>query len=300
MHASSQRLHVSPLSGAPLRGAVTVPGDKSIGHRAVLLGALGDGETVLRGLSDGEDNQRTVAVFAALGIPISREPGVLRLRGRGLRGLTQSTADLDCGNSGTSIRLLSGLLAAQPFASRMTGDPYLSARPMLRVVAPLRAMGAVIDGQPGKKAGDVYPPLQISACPPAGLRALRYESPIASAQVKSALLLAGLYADGETEVIEPTRSRDHSERMLRALGVPLRTFDLPDGRQVTFEDALGTSWEPYELGAVVPVKYDPGDPEDARIVDSSFRASGGNAVFLLFGGAFSLIGLLCVVFGLVL
>lgn len=283
MHTSSQRFLVSPLRG-PLQGELRVPGDKSIGHRAVLLGALGRGVTTLRGLSGGEDNQRTVAVFEALGVPVRREGEVLRIgdaaRGPGRARLAPPTVDLDCGNSGTSIRLLCGVLAAQGFHCRLTGDPYLSARPMRRVVDPLRQMGAQLGGAEGKKPGEVYPPLVINpqlapgeeGAPPR-LQGLRYKSPIASAQVKSALLLAGLYAEGDTEIIEPTRSRDHSERMLQALGVPLCTFDEPDGAAGCRLETAGFSRElpPFTLTI-------PGDLSSAAFLLGAALLSPGSEV----------------------
>jgi 3-phosphoshikimate 1-carboxyvinyltransferase len=218
-----------------LAGDCTVPGDKSIGHRAVMFAAVADGHAQVRGLSGGEDNLRTVAVLRALGVPIeSRGPGALAVSGVGLRGLRQASGDLDCGNSGTSIRLFSGLLAPQRFESRLRGDKYLHARPMMRVVSPLRQMGARIDGQTGAKPGEVYPPLLVG--PAQSLRGISYESKVASAQVKTAILLAGLSADGETVVREPELSRDHTERMLTAAGAPLHRS--PDGREVRI-DASG-------------------------------------------------------------
>ncbi len=154
-------------------------------------------------------------------------PAGWKIVGRGLHGLRAPVEDLDCGNSGTSIRLLAGVLAAQRFPSRLFGDRYLNARPMRRVVDPLTRMGAVLRGVAGKKPDDTYPPLSID--PAAGLHGIRHESRIASAQVKSAVLLCGLWAEGPTEVLEPARSRDHTERMLRSFGVPLSTSDGPEG-----------------------------------------------------------------------
>jgi 3-phosphoshikimate 1-carboxyvinyltransferase len=220
----------------PLVGECTVPGDKSIGHRAVMFAAIAGGQAQVRGLSGGEDNLRTIAVLRALGVPIeSRGPGALSISGVGLRGLRAASGDLDCGNSGTSIRLFSGLLAPQRFESRLRGDKYLHARPMMRVVSPLRQMGARIEGQEGTKigakAGEVYPPLLVG--PAESLRGITYESKVASAQVKTAILLAGLSAEGETVVREPELSRDHTERMLTAAGAPLRRSD--DGREVRIE-----------------------------------------------------------------
>jgi 3-phosphoshikimate 1-carboxyvinyltransferase len=228
-----KRLRVSGPARA-LAGETTVPGDKSIGHRAVIFGAISDGHVRVRGLSGGEDNRRTVGVFRALGVAIRDVgPGELEIDGVGLDGLRAAAGDLDCGNSGTSIRLLSGLLAGQPFRSQLVGDEYLHARPMKRVAEPLRQMGASIEGAAGKKPGEVYPPLLVGGA--GRLKGIAFSSPVASAQVKSAILLAGLYAEGPTSVSEPELSRDHTERILRSLGVPLRT----DGLTVTIDP---TGW----------------------------------------------------------
>jgi 3-phosphoshikimate 1-carboxyvinyltransferase len=220
----------------PLGGTCTVPGDKSIGHRAVMFAAIADGRAQVSGLSGGEDNLRTIGVLRALGVPIeSRGPGALTVTGVGLRGLRAASGDLDCGNSGTSIRLFSGLLAPQAFESRLRGDRYLHARPMMRVVGPLLQMGARIEGATGAKAGEVYPPLRVG--PSQTLRGIRYQSKVASAQVKTAILLAGLSAEGPTVVSEPELSRDHTERMLSAAGAPLARST--DGREVTLDP---TGW----------------------------------------------------------
>ncbi|GAB4206347.1 MAG: 3-phosphoshikimate 1-carboxyvinyltransferase [Sandaracinaceae bacterium] len=216
--------------GGPLRGSVTVPGDKSIGHRALLLAGLADGRSVIRGLSDGLDNAATAAALSAMGVEIVLEregegPGrTARVAGVGLEGLRMPERSIDCGNSGTTMRLLAGILAAQPFGVRLFGDASLSRRPMRRIVEPLRARGAHIAGVRGPKEGEHYAPLSIAPLVEGErLTALRYESPIASAQVKSCLLLSGLWADGPTTVYEPVLSRDHTERMMMALGVPLET-----------------------------------------------------------------------------
>jgi 3-phosphoshikimate 1-carboxyvinyltransferase len=216
----SEKLSVRGPARA-LAGELRVPGDKSIGHRAVIFAAIASGRAEVRGLSGGEDNLRTVAALKALGVSM-RElgPGALAIDGVGLDGLKAAGAPLDCGNSGTSIRLLSGLLASQSFVSRLSGDEYLHARPMMRVAEPLRQMGARVDGEAGKKPGEIYPPLTVGGA--AGrLRGITYRSKVASAQVKSAVLLAGLRADGPTCFVEPVTSRDHSERMLRHLGAPI-------------------------------------------------------------------------------
>ena len=204
-----------------LQGKMTVPGDKSISHRAIILGALGEGLTEISGCLRSEDCHRTLEVARAVGIRVE-EGEVLRIYGKGLHGLREPGDILDCGNSGTTIRLLPGVLAGQPFLSLLTGDVSLRRRPMDRIVVPLRRMGAEIWG----RAQHTLPPLAVRG---GRLHGLRYHSPVASAQVKSAILLAGLFAEGPTTVIEPSRSRDHTERMLRARGQMVETA----GREVT-------------------------------------------------------------------
>jgi 3-phosphoshikimate 1-carboxyvinyltransferase len=198
-----------------ISGGLSVPGDKSITHRGVILGALAEGETIVHGYLPSDDCLRTVAAFRAMGVQIDEDSGTLRVAGRGLRGLREPEDVLDLGNSGTSIRLLAGLLSGQPFFSVMTGDASLRSRPMRRVIDPLRQMGANISGCSGGERA----PLAIQGGP---LKGIRYALPVASAQVKSALLLAGLYAEGETDLSEPLPSRDHTERLFRHFGLPLR------------------------------------------------------------------------------
>ena len=206
----SLKYHLAP--GGALRGDLRVPGDKSISHRAIMLGSIAKGITEVEGFLEGEDALATMNAFRAMGVKIEGpEGGRVRVHGVGKHGLRAPQVALYCGNSGTSMRLLSGLLAGQGFAVRLTGDASLSQRPMNRVALPLREMGARIDTNEGGR-----PPLDIH--PVKGLRGIRYAMPVASAQVKSALLLAGLYAEGRTEVIEPAPTRDHSERMLSAFG----------------------------------------------------------------------------------
>jgi 3-phosphoshikimate 1-carboxyvinyltransferase len=206
-----------------IRGEISVPGDKSISHRAVLFGALASGKSRVRGFLDAEDTMRTVGMMRALGASIERvSPGELSLEGIGMRGLSEPTDVIDAGNSGTTIRIGAGLLAAQPFLTVVTGDPYLRIRPMARVVRPLTQMGASIWG----RDGDRFPPLCIRG---GSLKGIRYDMPVASAQVKSALLVAGLYADSPVTVAEPLPTRDHTERMLAAMGVKLSR----DARSVT-------------------------------------------------------------------
>ena len=220
-----KRYRVRP--GGPLRGSVSVPGDKSIGHRTLLFGALAEGTSTVRGLSQGLDNEATASALRAMGVKLEfavRDNGLrdARIEGVGLRGLQMPKGSIDCGNSGTTMRLLAGILAAQEFGVRLLGDASLSRRPMKRIVEPLRARGAHISGMKGAKEGEHYAPLSIAPLLQGErLTGLRFDSPIASAQVKSAVLLSGLYADGPTIVYEPTVSRDHTERMMLALGVPL-------------------------------------------------------------------------------
>ena len=198
--------------GGRLQGQIRVPGDKSISHRAIMLGAIAEGETAISGFLQGEDTLATLAAFRAMGVSIS-DPvaGQVRVQGVGLHGLQAPTQPLYLGNSGTSMRLLSGLLAGQAFAVTLTGDASLSKRPMRRVTDPLRLMGANIQTTPTGT-----PPLQLQGGQ--ALQGIEYTMPMASAQVKSCILLAGLYATGETRVIEPAPTRDHSERMLSGFG----------------------------------------------------------------------------------
>ncbi|HUS24514.1 MAG TPA: 3-phosphoshikimate 1-carboxyvinyltransferase [Candidatus Binatia bacterium] len=198
--------------GGALSGNVRVPGDKSISHRAVMLGAIAEGTTVVEGFLTGEDCLCTMKAFQAMGVRVEQAgPTALTIHGAGLHGLRGAGAPLDLGNSGTSMRLMAGLLSGQKFPSTLAGDASLSRRPMKRIVEPLLRMGARIESEGG------HAPLRIA--PPAALQGIAWESPVASAQVKSGLLLAGLYARGRTEVTEPGPSRDHSERMLQSFGV---------------------------------------------------------------------------------
>ncbi len=197
-----------------LRGTIAVPGDKSISHRAAMFNALADGDAEIHNFLTGEDCLSTLAVLGALGVASELDAGVLTVHGVGLDGLREAADVLDCGNSGTTIRLMSGLLAAQSFLSVLSGDASLRTRPMARIAEPLRLMGAQIDGRDGGRMA----PLTIRG---GSLRGVRYRTPVASAQTKSAILLAGLYAEGETIVEEPATSRDHSERMLGAMGADI-------------------------------------------------------------------------------
>ncbi|MFB2764478.1 bifunctional prephenate dehydrogenase/3-phosphoshikimate 1-carboxyvinyltransferase [Marinobacter shengliensis] len=198
--------------GGSVRGDIRVPGDKSMSHRSIMLGALAEGITEVKGFLEGEDSLATLQAFRDMGVTIEGpEDGFVRIHGVGMHGLQAPRGPLYLGNSGTAMRLFSGLLAAQPFDSELTGDASLSKRPMGRVADPLRAMGAVIDTAEGGR-----PPLRIRGGNP--LTGIHYEMPVASAQVKSCLLLAGLYAEGVTSVTEPAPTRDHTERMLEGFG----------------------------------------------------------------------------------
>ena len=211
MSGSNLSYQIQP--GGSLSGSVRVPGDKSISHRAVMLASLAQGVSEVRGFLTGEDCLCTMKAFRAMGVRIDQLGEThLRVHGVGLHGLREPAQALDLGNSGTSMRLMSGLLAAQAFPTTLIGDESLSRRPMRRIVDPLRQMGARIETTARNTA-----PLRIE--PAGGLQAITYRSPVASAQVKSGILLAGLYAAGRTEVFEPEASRDHTERMLRAFGV---------------------------------------------------------------------------------
>ena len=200
--------------GRPLAGTMTVPGDKSLTHRAMILTALAEGTSTIAGYCRGEDCLNTMRAFQALGIPITETLTTLTVSGKGFWGLTEPTSFIDCGNSGTGIRLLAGLLAGQDFFTVLTGDESIRRRPMGRVVKPLREMGAIIGG---RKGGELAP-LAITGT---GLRGIAYTSRVASAQMKSSVLLAGLFAQGETRYKEPSLSRDHTERMFRFFGIPL-------------------------------------------------------------------------------
>jgi len=203
------------MPGGAITGEARVPGDKSISHRAIMLGALAEGTTRVSGFLEGEDALATVAAFRAMGVEIEGpEDGRVTIHGVGLRGLRAPAEPLDLGNSGTSIRLLAGLLAGQSFDVELTGDRSLCGRPMGRVIDPLTLMGAAIAGAEGGR-----PPLKITGR--RQLQGIHYDLPMASAQVKSCVLLAGLYGRGRTSVTEPAPTRDHTERMLRGFGYPV-------------------------------------------------------------------------------
>ena len=199
-----------------LKGEVTVPGDKSISHRAVMFGALSEGKTEITNFLQGADCLSTIGCFRRLGIDIENQENTVTIWGKGLDGLSAPSGTLDAGNSGTTTRLISGILAAQPFTTTLTGDSSIQKRPMKRIIEPLSMMGARIESLNGNGCA----PLQINGSP---LHGIHYHSEVASAQVKSAILLAGLYAEGKTAVTEPVLSRNHSELMLRTFGANIRS-----------------------------------------------------------------------------
>jgi 3-phosphoshikimate 1-carboxyvinyltransferase len=224
---------ISP--GGPLRGTVRLPGDKSISHRYAILAALAEGPTRIENYSSGADCASTLGALAALGIPIEHQASQVVIHGRGLAGLEAPRQTIDAGNSGSTIRMLSGVLAAQPFASRITGDASLARRPMDRIITPLRQMGAVIRARDGR-----FPPLEIEGRP---LQPITYSLPVASAQVKTCVLLAGLFAPGETTVIEPVPTRDHTEIALREFGAAVDV----EGRRITVRGPARLRPADYEV-----------------------------------------------------
>jgi len=212
--------------GGQLTGEFRVPGDKSISHRSIMFGSIADGTTHVTGFLQGEDSLNTLRAFRAMGVEIDgpTEQGEVTIKGVGIDGLKKPAASIDLGNSGTSIRLMSGLLSGQSFDLELSGDRSLSKRPMKRVTDPLALMGAQIDTAEGGK-----PPLRIHGGSP--MKGINYQMPMASAQVKSCLLLAGMYAEGKTCVTEPATTRDHTERMLNAFAYPVQT----QGKQMCIE-----------------------------------------------------------------
>lgn len=234
-----EALTVTP--GRPLGGEITVPGDKSISHRALLLGALARGVTRVTGFLPSDDCLATAACLRRLGVRIQQVSETeMVVEGAGLRGLVEASDVLDCANSGTTMRLLSGILAGQPFYSVLTGDESLRRRPMARIAEPLRDMGATVLGRQGGK----LPPLTIFG---GVLHGMDHVLPVASAQVKSCLILAGLFADSPTAVTEPSASRDHTERMLAAQGVSVTTGPAPNGARVIHVDPPTTPLAPLDI-----------------------------------------------------
>ena len=211
-------MELSNITG--LKGKITVPGDKSISHRAVMFGALAKGTTEIHHFLNGADCLSTIDCFRNMGIEIEEKETSVYVHGKGLHGLSKPSCTLNVGNSGTTTRLISGILAGQSFETTLSGDDSLNSRPMKRIITPLTQMGANISSV----AGNNCAPLFIA---PGELHGIHYDSPVASAQVKSSILLAGLYADGETSVTEPALSRNHTELMLKEFGAPIRsTFEI--------------------------------------------------------------------------
>jgi len=200
--------------GNGLKGEITVPGDKSMSHRAIMLASLADGKSEISGFLEGEDCLATIEVFKKMGVNISRREGIFIVEGKGLKGLKDPSGPLDFGNSGTSVRLCSGVLAAQEFSSTLVGDSSLSSRPMTRITEPLGLMGA---NASSTEKGTL--PIKIE--PVDSLNSIKYSLPVPSAQVKSCLLFAGLYAEGITEIEEKITTRDHTERMFKQFGIPI-------------------------------------------------------------------------------
>ncbi len=250
---SNQMIRVCP--GESLKGSVGVPGDKSLSHRALILGALADGPSHVRHFLPAGDTLATLGCMRALGVSVEQHDATtLTVHGRGLHGLQAPAAALNCVNAGTGIRLLAGVMAGQPFASVLDGSEQLRRRPMRRVTDPLRQMGALIEDSDGRA------PLRFS---PAALHGITYEMPVASAQVKSGVLLGGLFADSPTTIVEPGPARDHTERMLRAMGIDVQT----DGARITIYP--GKSLQPLDLTI-------PGDISSAAfvLVAAVFAAAG--------------------------
>ena len=219
---------ISPSTVVPNTVILDLPGDKSISHRAIILGSISETPSIFTHFLTAEDCLNTLTIFRKLGVPIDREGQTVRIHGVGRRGLKAPSETLDTGNSGTGIRLITGVLAAQTFDTRITGDASIQRRPMRRIIDPLQKMGAAITGKslPGKT--DIFPPLQIQG---RQLTGIRYRLPVASAQVKSAVLLAGLFADGSTIVEEPEACRDHTERLLLGFGAQLERIESGEGTE---------------------------------------------------------------------
>lgn len=209
-----------------LKGRVTVPGDKSISHRCIMFGSIADGVTEVRNFLEGADCLATIRCFRSMGIEIEEKDTTVIVHGKGLHGLSAPDSILDVGNSGTTTRLLSGILAGQPFESKLSGDESLNSRPMKRIMDPLTQMGAHISSILRNGCAPLY-------IAPSALHGIHYDSPVASAQVKSCILLAGLYAEGETSVTEPSLSRNHTELMLREFGADIRTTHALNSTEAT-------------------------------------------------------------------
>lgn len=252
---------ISPCEGS-LIGQVTVPGDKSISHRALLFSLLSETPVLVRGLGTGADNQSTLRAVQQLGAQIEHtEDGIRIVAPRELR---QPDGPIDCGNSGTTMRLLTGLLSGQRFRSTLVGDASLSSRPMARIATPLEAMGAQVSGV--EKDGNLFAPLQVGG---GSVQGIHYELPVASAQVKSAILLAGLYGEGTTSVTEPGPSRNHTELMLQSMGAPIEIT----GRTVKLDATRG--WD----GRLSTTEFAvPADPSSAAFVIAAALLCGAERV----------------------
>jgi 3-phosphoshikimate 1-carboxyvinyltransferase len=246
--------------GAPLRGRIRLPGCKGISHRALLFAAIADGTSRITNIAPGDDVARTLAALGALGVPTAPDGGGIEITGSGFDGIHEPDDVVDCGNSGTTLRLLAGLLAGRPNLAVLTGDASLRGRPMSRVVHPLRALGALVDG-----AGNAgHAPITVRG---GGLVGERVGLEVASGQVKTALVLAGLQAGGVTEIVEPEPSRDHSERMLGALGAPLERID---ARILRVRAGMP---RPFELDV-------PGDPSSAAFFVVAAAIVPGSAIVI--------------------
>ena len=269
-----------------LKGEVTIPGDKSISHRAVMFGSLAEGTTEISNFLQGADCLSTIDCFRKMGIDIENTPDRILIHGKGLHGLSAPSDVLDAGNSGTTTRLISGILAAQPFETTLTGDASIQKRPMRRIIEPLSMMGADISSVNGNDCA----PLRIVGGP---LHGIHYHSKIASAQVKSAILLAGLYADGVTKVTEPTVSRNHSEIMLNYFGASVNTEDTTvtiypkpvlQGQKVTVPGDISSAAYFIAAGLLVPgaevlIRNVGINPTRDGILKVA-RAMGGNITYL--------------------
>ncbi len=264
MNASQEILTSRPSS--PLKGAARIPGDKSISHRALMFGALAIGETMISGLLEGEDVLHTAAAMRALGAKIEKgDDGLWRIHGVGVGGLREPSDILDMGNSGTSTRLLMGLIAGHPIAATFTGDASLNKRPMQRVITPLEMMGAKFLGRSGGKL-----PMTLQGAK--DTLSIEYRLPVASAQVKSAIMLAGLSAAGTTTVIEDHPTRDHSENMLRHFGLDIKTEDIGNGAQAIH--VIGQQ-------SLSPCAVDvPGDPSSAAFPAVAAAITPGSEITL--------------------
>jgi 3-phosphoshikimate 1-carboxyvinyltransferase len=255
MHGSSPASLARTMSFSargPLRGTITVPGDKSISHRALMFSALAVGESRIEGLLEGEDVLATAAAMRAMGASVERDAdGTWRVHGVGVGGLLQPQQALEMGNSGTSTRLLMGLVASHAITVTFTGDASLSSRPMGRVIEPLASMGADVTASPGANGSQTLPLMLRGICPAVPIE---YTLPVASAQVKSAILLAGLNTPGITRVIEPVPTRDHSERMLAGFGADLTVEEGPEGRIISIRGEA--ELKPQDITV-------PGDPSSA-------------------------------------